>query len=101
MRAAVTCTLLAGARALRPPTARAAVRRFSVGGPIYDAADGGDPVVSLYTKGGCTLCDAAVEILREVRGAAPHALVAVDITDPANEAWWDRRPRRAASTRRS
>jgi len=79
---------------LRPPSSRAAravgSRCFSVGGPIWGADDAGAPVVSLYTKEGCTLCDEAVAVLSGLRPQAPHSLVAVDITDAENKAWFER-----------
>ena len=65
----------------------AATRRLSVTGPIWEASDAEAPLVELYTKGGCSLCDEAKAVLEACRDAAPHSLSAVDITDEANFEW--------------
>jgi hypothetical protein len=72
-------------------------RRFlaSVTGPIYDDDDasnnGGRRIdITLFTKEGCSLCDAAVDVLRSVRTEYPHALHAIDITDADQIIYWDR-----------
>jgi hypothetical protein len=77
-------------------------RRFlaSVTGPIYDDDDDegknetGDQIhridITLFTKEGCSLCDAAVDVLRSVRTEYPHALHAIDITDVDQIFYWDR-----------
>jgi thiol-disulfide isomerase/thioredoxin len=55
----------------------------SVTGTVYTVPDEGAPVVSLFTKEGCTLCDKVKDILISVRDDhdCPHSLEAVDITD--------------------
>jgi thiol-disulfide isomerase/thioredoxin len=53
----------------------------SVTGTVYTVQDEGAPVVSLFTKDGCTLCDKVKDILISVRDDNPHSLEAVDITD--------------------
>jgi hypothetical protein len=72
----------------------------SVTGPIYDDDDDegnnetGDQIhridITLFTKEGCSLCDAAVDVLRSVRTEYPHALHAIDITDVGQIFYWDR-----------
>ena len=82
---------------LRPPPLRctlalsaSAGEGGSVTGIIYDAQTAGSPTVSLFTKEGCTLCDKAVEVLRQAAETQPHTLRAVDITDAEHEQWWGR-----------
>ena len=56
----------------------------SVTGPVYEVELGTRedfPVVQLYTKEGCTLCDKVSNVLRSVRKECPHSLDAIDITD--------------------
>jgi thiol-disulfide isomerase/thioredoxin len=55
----------------------------SVTGTVYTVQDEGAPVVSLFTKEGCTLCDKVKDILISVRDDhdCQHSLEAVDITD--------------------
>ena len=56
----------------------------SVTGPIYNVeSDAREdfPIVQLYTKEGCTLCDKVSNVLKSVREQCPHSLEAVDITD--------------------
>lgn len=62
----------------------------SVTGTIYSETTGDHPIVSLYTKEGCTLCDKAVDVLKSVRDDQPHTLKAVDITDDDKEIFWDK-----------
>jgi thiol-disulfide isomerase/thioredoxin len=64
----------------------------SVTGTVYTVQDEGAPVVSLFTKEGCTLCDKVKDILVSVRddNACPHSLEAVDITDADKTEWYDR-----------
>ena len=44
--------------------------------------------MKLFTKAGCTLCDAAKEKLAQAAEVESHTLEAVDITDPDNLDWW-------------
>jgi glutaredoxin len=61
--------------------------RASVSGVLYSGpADA--PTVQMYTKAGCTLCDVAKDVLVRAADEFPHTLVAVDITDLDNAAWW-------------
>ena len=59
----------------------------SVAGPVYTSENGG-PVVTLFTKQGCTLCDTAKETLHSMVAQYPHSLTQVDITEERH--WWDR-----------
>ena len=61
----------------------------SVSGLIYESSTSG-PTVQLFTKAGCTLCVKAKEVLAGVAKEQPHALEAVDITDPDKRQWWDK-----------
>lgn len=63
--------------------------RISVTGKIYDGPEG-EPVVQLFTKQGCTLCDKVTDVLRSVRESHPHTLEAVDITDEDKLDWFDK-----------
>lgn len=68
----------------------------SVSGIIYDVVDDdsvtakSQVVITLFTKEGCTLCDQVKDVLMTWRSKYPHQLVAVDITDPGNELWYDK-----------
>mmetsp|Transcript_35187 Transcript_35187/g.38924 ORF Transcript_35187/g.38924 Transcript_35187/m.38924 type:complete len:184 (-) Transcript_35187:70-621(-) len=56
----------------------------SVTGDIYKVETGQKedyPIVQLYTKEGCTLCDKVSDVLKSLREDHPHSLEAVDITD--------------------
>jgi len=72
--------------------------RRSVTGLIYGAVEDSDrreqskslPVVQLYTKYGCTLCDNVAAVLRSVRETHPHILEAVDITDEDKSDWFSK-----------
>ena len=77
----------AAALRARRPRAAPRVARFSVSGAVWEARDASAPVVELYTKEGCTLCDEAKAVLASCRGDADHALTAVDITDPDKKRW--------------
>lgn len=50
---------------------------------IYEGKN--TPVVELYTKEGCSLCDDAQDILMSVMVHHPHTLRLVDITDAGKE----------------
>lgn len=63
--------------------------RISVSGVIYEAPSD-RPLVQLFTKRGCTLCDQAKDVLARAAMERPHTLEAVDITDPENMQYWDR-----------
>lgn len=65
----------------------------SVTGVIYGPADEDSkslPVVQLYTKEGCTLCDKVAAVLRDTRETHPHTLEAVDITDEDKQDWFSK-----------
>ena len=65
----------------------------SVTGVVYnvEAEDKGNfPIVQLYTKEGCTLCDKVSDILKSIRDEHPHSLEAVDITDPDKSEIYDK-----------
>ena len=56
----------------------------SVTGVVYDLGPDDtakNPIVQLYTKEGCTLCDKVSDVLKLLRKDHPHSLEAVDITD--------------------
>ena len=61
----------------------------SVTGTIY-SEESNHPIVSLYTKEGCTLCDKAVDILKSIRVEQPHTLRSIDITDEDKHVYWDK-----------
>ena len=96
MHGAALATLCVASRmavALQPAIAsrgvRFVARRASVTGVAYTGSDGA-PLVEMYTKEGCTLCDEAKEVLMACRNEAPHSLHLVDITDADKSEWWDR-----------
>ena len=64
-------------------------QRTSVTGMIYEENSKDSPVVQLYTKQGCTLCDKAKDVLQSVREGNPHSLEAIDITDPDKQVVFD------------
>merc|ERR1712060_351718 len=56
----------------------------SVTGLIYNAVENNEqqyPIIKLYTKAGCTLCDKVADTLNEIKQTHPHSLYAIDITD--------------------
>ena len=61
----------------------------SVSGTVYDSKPG-TPVIKLYTKEDCSLCDKVKDVLQAVRITHPHSLVAVDITDPENREYYQK-----------
>lgn len=71
---------------------KGSTRRFlaSVTGPVYTATDADAPLVRLFTKEGCSLCDTVKDVLQEIRQEHPHSLTAVDITDSEHSMYWDR-----------
>ena len=77
----------AAALRARRPRAAPRVARFSVSGAVWEARGASAPVVELFTKEGCTLCDEAKAVLASCRDDADHALTAVDITDPDKKRW--------------
>ena len=89
--------VIVSALARSRPLARAATVRSlssgadagSVSGMVYQAA-ADKPTIRLFTKGGCTLCDVAKDVLARVAEDQPHTLEAVDITDTDNTIWWER-----------
>ena len=58
-------------------------KTHSVSGIIYAAPRGASPapIVELFTKANCPLCDDAKAVLQQCAVDVPHSLVAVDITD--------------------
>jgi hypothetical protein len=69
----------------------------SVTGKIYSFSDEDDddddpkaPMVRLFTKEGCTLCDKVKDVLLELRPIQPHSLEQIDITDPNHEMWYEK-----------
>jgi glutaredoxin len=48
------------------------------------------PNVTLFTKGGCTLCDKVKDVLESIRTDHPHSLYAIDITDNDKTHWFDK-----------
>ena len=45
--------------------------------------------ITFFTKADCTLCDAAMYVLKRVRAAMPFELEEVDITASGNERWFE------------
>lgn len=88
--------LRAAAFVVNPPLARWALfsqRHFaSVTGTVYSSAseDTDAPVVKLFTKDGCTLCDKAKDVLKGIQEEYPHSLEQVDITDAGHEEWFSK-----------
>ena len=66
-----------------------AAGRRSVSGILYSGPVE-KPTVRLFTKDGCTLCDAAKDVLASAAVQQPHTLESVDITDPEHAVWWDK-----------
>eukprot|EP00816_Leptocylindrus_hargravesii_P003295 CAMPEP_0196803210 /NCGR_PEP_ID=MMETSP1362-20130617/2594_1 /TAXON_ID=163516 /ORGANISM="Leptocylindrus danicus, Strain CCMP1856" /LENGTH=207 /DNA_ID=CAMNT_0042174663 /DNA_START=233 /DNA_END=854 /DNA_ORIENTATION=- len=66
--------------------------RKSVTGPIYTADDSSTPMVTLFTKDGCTLCDKVKDVLESLKNsngeAYSHSLQAIDITDEEHKETW-------------
>ena len=64
----------------------------SVTGLVYqDSTDATNaPMVQLYTKEGCTLCDKVSDVLKSLREECPHSLEAIDITDEGKEDIYDK-----------
>lgn len=76
-RAAVMCA--------RAPT----IGMTSVTGTVYSGPQD-RPIVTLFTREGCTLCDKAKDVLKTAAADSPHTLKAVDITDEEHRDWFDR-----------
>lgn len=88
-----------GAARLRPRPSSLLQTRWlaSVSGTAYEAAEeekdgaAAPPVVTLFTKEGCTLCDRVQDVLRALRATHPHTLRLQDITDDGGaNPWFDR-----------
>lgn len=62
----------------------------SVTGTIYSTTEEDAPIVRLFTKEGCTLCDKVKEKLELLRDEIPHSLEAVDITDDEHVIWYEK-----------
>ncbi|KAG7374953.1 glutaredoxin-like domain DUF836 containing protein [Nitzschia inconspicua] len=62
----------------------------SVTGQVYTDHDPKAPIITLYTKESCTLCDKAKDVLLAIKDQHPHSLQQVDITDREHREWWDR-----------
>ena len=62
----------------------------SVTGTAYTSDDTQAPLVTLFTKEGCTLCDKVKDLLTDLRTDHPHSLQLQDITDDAAQDWFDR-----------
>ncbi|HOB73584.1 MAG TPA: glutaredoxin family protein [Phycisphaerae bacterium] len=45
--------------------------------------------VTLFTRDGCHLCEAAARIIERVRGQTPFDFECINIDDPDNERWLD------------
>merc|ERR1711879_896412 len=57
---------------------------------LYASTASEAPTVRLFTRAGCTLCDKAKDVLREVAKERPHTLEAVNIVEAGNDHWWRR-----------
>jgi Glutaredoxin-like domain (DUF836). len=65
----------------------------SITGPVYSVESDSKedyPIVQLYTKEGCTLCDKVSDVLKSVREEYPHSLEAIDITDLDKTEFYDK-----------
>lgn len=62
----------------------------SVTGSVYNSAEPNSPLVRLFTKEGCTLCDKVKDVLGSVRDSYPHSLDQVDITDDVHRDWFEK-----------
>jgi glutaredoxin len=62
----------------------------SVTGTAYTSENHEAPVVRLFTKEGCTLCDKVKDVLMDIRDDHPHSLEQVDITDPEHKDWFSK-----------
>jgi glutaredoxin len=61
-----------------------------VTGTVYSSDDPKAPVVVLYTKEGCTLCDKVKDVLKGLsQDDYPHSLEQIDITDEEHTEWYD------------
>ena len=81
--------VVAAFRPSMPSLATRNLRLFaSVTGSVYESDSG--PVVTLYTKEGCTLCDKVKDVLKQVQEETPHSLKQVDITDEDQQDSFDR-----------
>ena len=65
-----------------------AKRMMSGTGTVYESDDAKAPVVTLFTKEGCTLCDNVKAVLESLRTELPHTLMAIDITDDEHDMWF-------------
>jgi thiol-disulfide isomerase/thioredoxin len=61
----------------------------SVTGTVYEREQE-YPVIKLFTKEGCTLCDKVKDVLLEIVNEYPHSLLQVDITDHEHTEWFAR-----------
>mmetsp|Transcript_239 Transcript_239/g.367 ORF Transcript_239/g.367 Transcript_239/m.367 type:complete len:121 (+) Transcript_239:3-365(+) len=61
----------------------------SVTGTVWTGLPG-SPVVTLFTKEDCSLCDKVKDILGELKDEYPHTLRAVDITDEGHKGWYSK-----------
>ena len=78
-------------RAIMRPVSLPTTRRgASVTGTVYEAVQAEAPVVTLFTKEGCTLCDKVKDVLVDLRESHDHVLRQVDITDEAHSEWFDK-----------
>lgn len=66
--------------------------RKSVTGPIYNVDDSNAPMVTLFTKDGCTLCDKVKDVLGSIKDKEEynHSLRAIDITDDEHQDWYSK-----------
>eukprot|EP00522_Entomoneis_paludosa_P009665 CAMPEP_0172450208 /NCGR_PEP_ID=MMETSP1065-20121228/8653_1 /TAXON_ID=265537 /ORGANISM="Amphiprora paludosa, Strain CCMP125" /LENGTH=146 /DNA_ID=CAMNT_0013201985 /DNA_START=138 /DNA_END=578 /DNA_ORIENTATION=- len=63
----------------------------SVTGPVYTSEEEEAPIVTLFTKEGCTLCDKVKEVLRQAQQENHvHSLEQIDITDENHQEWFDK-----------
>ena len=62
----------------------------SVTGTEYEASVAEAPIVKLFTKEGCTLCDKVKDILADVKETHPHTLRRIDITDEEHAEWFSK-----------
>jgi glutaredoxin len=60
----------------------------SITGPVYTSQEENAPMITLFTKEACSLCDEVKEVLLDAQIPA-HSLQQVDITDADKRHYWE------------
>mmetsp|Transcript_28003 Transcript_28003/g.45085 ORF Transcript_28003/g.45085 Transcript_28003/m.45085 type:complete len:159 (+) Transcript_28003:50-526(+) len=61
----------------------------SVSGTVWKGPPD-SPVITLFTKEDCSLCDKVKDTLAALKDEYPHTLAAVDITDEEHQNWYNK-----------